>query len=101
MSNATDIIFQSIVVDQTKKSEILRILRGCNSTESKAAAVRGYCGKSLENCLTVEKHVVTNLLTNASWEDIVTRLDEMFSTVTVDDRKVVVSPIVVRSQTIN
>lgn len=75
MRNATDIILLSILNDPTRLRDLQQIISGCSTPEARAAAVRGYCGRSLGNCLTVEKEVVESLIDGASWDDVANRLD--------------------------
>lgn len=79
MRSATEIILQSIAIDPTKTRDLERLLRGCNSQASRAAAVRGYCDRTMMNRLTVEKNVVPSLMASASWDEIALKLDDLLS----------------------
>lgn len=80
MRNATDIILLSILNDPTRLNDLQQIINGCSTPEARAAAVRGYCGRSLGNCLTVEKEVVESLIDGASWDDVAARLNAVLQT---------------------
>ena len=79
--DATDILLESIVVDRTKSIELQRILSTCSTVQSKAAAVQGYCHRSMKCNLSgrLQMEVVPSLLAGASWEALAEKLDTAFA----------------------
>lgn len=99
MSDAADIILQSIVVDPTKIGDVKEILKGCQSIESRAAALRAYCSKNLKTCLALETEVVRNVVNDTSWDKVINALEERYGTQPAEGR-VVSTPIMVRDDSL-
>ena len=80
MRTATEIIVDSIIVDRTSKNEIQRLMAGCSTLQSKAAAVERYCDRHLKRNIPerLRVEVIPTLIRRASWEDIARKLDEVF-----------------------
>jgi hypothetical protein len=78
MSNATDIILQSITIDPTKINDVQTILKDCRTPESKIEALRNYCSHTLQTCLAIETEVVQSVVQNASWTEVVAELEEKY-----------------------
>ncbi|MBX7139343.1 MAG: hypothetical protein K1X83_15335 [Oligoflexia bacterium] len=78
-NRATNVILQSLLSDPTRVTELQQIVRSFDSADTRASALRAYCGKSLRNCLTVEHEVVDRLINGTSWEEVANCLDVMLA----------------------
>ena len=99
MSDAADIILQSIVVDPTKIGDVKEILKGCRTSESRAAALRAYCSKNLRTCLALETEVIKNVVNDTSWDKVVSALEAKYGPQLAEGR-IVPTPIVLRDESL-
>lgn len=78
MQTATDIIIANLASDTVKTRELVELMKGCRTSEEKAAVAEGYCIRTFRNSLkgSLQLEVIPTLLAGASWTEIATRLEQ-------------------------